>query len=72
MSDGYQFGTGNVVNTRDFGFAEAYEIQLERDYEGGWVANCPECGLAEHGETREEVLRALVDNLKLYKRRLSE
>ncbi|MCG3151505.1 MAG: hypothetical protein GEEBNDBF_00778 [bacterium] len=61
-----QFDKGNVVSTRDYGFEEDYKIHLERSFEGGWVASCPECGLSETGNTREEAIAHVVDNLRLF------
>lgn len=61
-----QFDQGKVVSTKDFGFDEDYTIHLEKSYEGGWIANCPECGIAETGETKAEAIQHVVGNLRLF------
>lgn len=66
MDPNKQFDQGNVVSTRDFGFEEDYKIHLEKNFEGGWIANCPECGIAETGATKAEAVENVVSNLRLF------
>ncbi|MEO7994107.1 MAG: hypothetical protein ABI743_06880 [bacterium] len=62
------FDQGKVLTTRELGYEEDFEIQLQRNHEGGWVATCPKTGIAETGETRDEAIHHLIANLKLHKR----
>ena len=58
-----------VINSRDLGYTEDFEIDLVQSYEGGWVASNPKTGFAETGATWEEAARHLVENLRIHTKR---
>lgn len=62
------FDQGNIVSTKDLGFEDDFMIYLERSFEGGWTARDPESGYSELGETKEEAVQHLLDNLRLHHR----